>query len=118
MSDSTPRAATLGAGPKYAAHSIKHTTDTECVAYGYTCFGFPPISTFIKALQKCWLHNFEPSLTTQMFTTNQTISKYTAFGFLDPIPAQTKSTSSQDLDNLESQLSNDNGDKIEKVAKD
>ena len=26
-----------------AAHSIKHTTDAERVAYGHACFGFPPI---------------------------------------------------------------------------
>ena len=101
-----------------AAHSIKHTTDAERVAYAHACFGFPPISTFLKAVRNGWLYNFEPSLTTQMITTNQPVSKYTALGFLDQTPTRIKPTSSHDLDNLESQLSADDCDEIEEITTD
>jgi len=50
-----------------------------------------------------------------MITTNQPVSKYTALGFLDQTPTRIKSTSSQDLDSLELQLSTDDCDEIEEI---
>jgi len=51
-----------------------------------------------------------------MISTNQPVSKYTAFGFLDQTLAQTKPTSSQDLDSIELHLSADDCDEIEEVT--
>jgi len=62
------------------------------------------------------LHNFEPSITTRMITTNQPVLKYTAFDFLDQTPARIKPTSSQDLDSLESQLSADDCNEIDEFT--
>ena len=53
-----------------------------------------------------------------MITTNQPVSKYTAFGFLDQTSARTKSTSSQDVDSFKLQLSIEDCDEIEEVATD
>jgi len=67
----------------YATHSNKYTTYAKCVAYVHTYFGFPLISTFIKAVGNGGLHNFKPALTRRMNTTNQLVTKDTTFGFLD-----------------------------------
>jgi len=99
-----------------AAHAIKHTTDAERVAYDHACFGYPPISTFIKAVRNGWLHNFEPSLTTRMITTNQPVSKHTGYGFLDQTPSHTKATSNQDFDTLELELSSEESEESEEVT--
>ena len=53
-----------------------------------------------------------------MITTNQSVSKYTALGFLDQTPTRIKPTLSQDVDSLESQLSADDCDEIEEISTD
>jgi hypothetical protein len=77
-----------------ANHVVTHQINAEKVAFWHAVLGSPTLATFLKALQRGYLHNI-PDITAKMVQANLPVSVATARGHLDLNRQGTRSSKAQ-----------------------